>query len=92
MKVHNRLGFLRAEQRKFDLAIVQFQESLKLNGKQPAILNSLAVAYFAAKNYSEAVKTSEKALALARAKGDQALITKLQKQLYLIKRASAESK
>jgi hypothetical protein len=55
-------------------------------------LNTLTVAYFTIKNYSEAVKTSEKAVALAQAKGDQALVAKLQKQLDLIKRALAESK
>ena len=132
VQVHNRLGLLRARQKKFDLAIVQFKESLKLNPKQPAILNALAlallvrpnqtlkdpsqalelaqqacaltqskhpeylntlaVAYATLDNFSEAVKTSEKALALAQNKGDQALLTKLQKQLDLIKRAWAESK
>ena len=60
--------------------------------KHPLYLNTLAVVYTRLDNLGEAVKTSQKAVALARAKGDQALITKLQKQLDLIKRAWAESK
>jgi len=132
VQVHNRLGLLRARQKKFDLAIVQFKETLKLNPKQPRILNALAlallvrpnqapkdpsqalelarqacdlteskhpeylntlaVAYATLNNFSEAVKTSQKALALAQTKGDQALLTKMQKQLDLFKKALAESK
>jgi arylsulfatase A-like enzyme len=131
-QVRNRLGLLRARQKNFDLAIVQFKESLKLNPNQPHILNALAlalllrpnqtpedsskalevaqqacgltqsrnpeylntlaIAYATGNNFSEAIKTSEKGLALAQAKGDQALITKLKKQLDVIKKASAESK
>jgi tetratricopeptide (TPR) repeat protein len=131
-QVHNRLGLVRARQKKFDLAIVQFQESLKLNPKQPdtlnvlaqvllscpdealkdpskalelaqkacaltqskhpLYLNTLAVAYATLNNLSEAVNILEKALPLAQTIGDQALIAKIQKQLYLIKRALAESK
>jgi tetratricopeptide (TPR) repeat protein len=60
--------------------------------KHPGHLNTLAVAYVRLKDFSEAVKISEKAVALAQAKGDQTLVTKLQKQLDLIKRALAESK
>jgi tetratricopeptide (TPR) repeat protein len=129
---HGQLGLLRAGQKKFDLAIVQFKETLRLKPKQPDMLNALAlallscrnqalkdpskalelaqqacaltqlkepvylntlaVAYAALNNFSEALKTSERALAIAQAKGDQTLVTKLQKQLDLIKRALAESK
>ncbi len=132
VQVHNRLGLVRARQKKFDLAIVQFEETLKLNPKQPGMLNALAlallvrpnqtlknpskalklaqkacaltqskhpdylntlaIAYATGNNFSEAVKTSKKALALAQAKGDQALVTKLRKQLDLIIKASEESK
>jgi arylsulfatase A-like enzyme/tetratricopeptide (TPR) repeat protein len=53
--------------------------------KYPVFLNTLAMAYATLNNFSEAVKTSERALALAQAKGDQALVTKLQKQLDLFK-------
>jgi tetratricopeptide (TPR) repeat protein len=60
--------------------------------KHPEYLNTLAVAYGKNNNLSEAIKISEKAVALARAKGDQALVTKLRKQLYLIKRALEELK
>ena len=128
--IHNRLGLLRAEQKKFDLAIVQFKESLKLNGNQPDMLNTLAqtlltcpdqalrnpskavelarqacvltqskhpvylntlaVAYSELDNYNEAVKTSEKALALAKAKGDHVLVTSLQGQLDWLKGALAK--
>ncbi|MHC4177395.1 MAG: sulfatase-like hydrolase/transferase [Planctomycetota bacterium] len=132
LQVHNQLGLLRSRQKKFDLAIVQFKETLKLNPKQPDMLNALAqalllcpdqalkdpskalelaqqacaltrskhpeylgtlaVAYATLDNLSEAVKVSEKALALAQTKGDQALIAKQQRQLYLIRRALAESR
>jgi tetratricopeptide (TPR) repeat protein len=59
--------------------------------KHPVYLNTLAVVYATLNNFSEAVKTSERALALAQAKGDQTLVTKLQKQLDLFKRALVES-
>jgi arylsulfatase A-like enzyme/Tfp pilus assembly protein PilF len=132
VQVHNQLGLVRSRQKKFDLAIVQFEETLKLNPKQPDMLNALAqalltcpdpalkdpsqalqsaqkacaltqsqnpvylgtlaVAYATLNHLSEAAKISEKALALAQAQGDPALIAKQKKQLYLIKRALAESK
>jgi arylsulfatase A-like enzyme/Tfp pilus assembly protein PilF len=132
LQVHNQLGLLRAKQKKFDMAIVQFHETLRLNPKQPDMLNALtqallttrnpalkdpsralelarqaceltqsknpaylgtlAVAYATVGNLAEAAKISEKALVLAQAKGDQELIAKQQRQLYLIKKALAESK
>jgi arylsulfatase A-like enzyme/Flp pilus assembly protein TadD len=58
--------------------------------KEPEYLSTLAVAYATLNNLSEAVNILEKALVLAQAKGDQALVTKLQKQLDLIKKALAE--
>jgi tetratricopeptide (TPR) repeat protein len=131
VQIHNQLGGLRNKQKKFDLAIAQFKESVKLNPKQPGILhtlaqilldcpdptlrdpykavelarlaceqtqsrdprylNTLTVAYFAVGDYSGAVKTSEKAVGLARAKGDQELAAKLQKQLDVIERVWTES-
>jgi tetratricopeptide (TPR) repeat protein len=60
--------------------------------QHPQYMNTLAVAYATLGNLSEAIKTSEKALTLARAKGDRALVTKLQKQLDWIKKTFAESK
>ncbi len=126
VEAHNHLGMIRVTQKKVDLAIVQFNESLKLNPKQPSILsalawalancpnqalrdpskalelarqacaltqwkhpmylNNLALAYAELDNFSEAVKTLEKALALARAKGDYALVAKLQTQLDMYRR------
>ncbi len=131
-QVRNRLGLLRARQKKFNLAVVQFKESIKLNPKQPHILNAfalalllrpnrapedpskalelarqacgltqsknpeylstLAIAYATLNNFSEAIEACEKALSLAQAKNDQASVTKLQKQLDVIKKAMAESK
>ena len=130
--IHNQLGLVRARQKKFGLAIVQFKESLKINPKQPRMLdsyalalllradskpkdiskalelaqqacqltrskhpdylNTLAIAYAMGNNFSEAIKTSGKALALAQAKGHRALINKIQKQLDMIKKTLAESK
>jgi hypothetical protein len=55
-------------------------------------LKTLAVANAALNNFSEAIKTSERALAIAQAKGDQTLVINLQKQLNLIKRAWTQSK
>ena len=60
--------------------------------KHPEYLSTLAAAYATLNNLSEAVNILEKALPLAQAIGDRALIAKIQKQLYLIKRALAESK
>ncbi len=132
VEAHWQLGGVYVRQKKFDLAIVQFQEALTLDPQQPHMLNTLAwllatcpdqtlrdpgkalqlakkacaltqskhppylntlaVAYARLKNFSEAIKTSERALALAQAKGDQAVIATLQNQLDRFKRALTESK
>jgi tetratricopeptide (TPR) repeat protein len=60
--------------------------------KHPEYLNTLASAYARNGNLREAIKTSEKAVALARAKGNQKTITQLQRQLDLFKEALPESK
>jgi tetratricopeptide (TPR) repeat protein len=86
VETHNRLGFLRSEQKKFELAIVRFKDSLKLNPAQPITLNGLAVAYANSNNLSEAIKTSEKAIALAKTKGEHALAARLEKQLEMLKK------
>ncbi|MCF7954952.1 MAG: sulfatase-like hydrolase/transferase [Phycisphaerae bacterium] len=54
--------------------------------KNPQYLDTLAAAYAANNNFSEAIKTTEKALVLAKAKGDKKLINRLQKQLDLYKK------
>jgi tetratricopeptide (TPR) repeat protein len=75
------------------MALELAQKACELTQSQnPLYLNTLAVAYAALGNFSEAVKASEKALSLAQAKNDRALVNKLQKQLDQIKRALAESK
>jgi len=59
----------------------------------PKYLNTLAVAHARLNNFSEAVKFSEKALALVQAQGSQEkIIINLQKQLALFKKALAETK
>jgi len=59
----------------------------------PKYLNTLAVAHARLNNFSEAVKFSEKALALAQAQGSpEKIIINLQKQLALFKKTLAESK
>jgi tetratricopeptide (TPR) repeat protein len=58
--------------------------------KEPEYLSTLAVAYATLNNLSKAVDILENALVLAQAKGDQALLAKIRKQLSLIKRAMAE--
>jgi tetratricopeptide (TPR) repeat protein len=69
------------------------QQACRLTqSKQPQYMSTLAVAYAIVDNLTEAVKILQKALPLARAKGDPALINQIQKQLYLIKKALAESK
>ena len=42
MQVHNQLGGLRTKQKKYDMAMAQFNESLKLNPNQADISHSLA--------------------------------------------------
>ena len=67
------------------------EQACKLTqSKEAKYLNTLAVAYYTIKNYSAAINTCEKALALVQAEGDQAVVTKLQQQLELIKSASVE--
>ena len=75
------------------MALELAQKACELTQSQnPLYLNTLAVAYASANNLSKAVKITEQAVALAQAKGDQKLVTDLQKRLDLIKKALAESK
>jgi len=73
------------------LALAQ-QACALTQSKHPVYLNTLAVVYAALNDFSEAVKTSKMALALAQARDDQTLVAELQKQLDRIKKALAESK
>ncbi len=57
----------------------------------PQYLNTLAVAYGTLDQFIEALQTFDKALALARARGDQGRIATLQKQRDLLKQAMNES-
>ena len=57
----------------------------------PKYLNTLAVAHARLNNFSEAIKVSEKALALVQARGNQTIATNLQKQIELFREALAES-
>jgi tetratricopeptide (TPR) repeat protein len=59
--------------------------------RHPVYLNTLAAVHEALHHFEEAVKVSERALALAQAKGDQALVGKLQKQLDQLRKALADS-
>ena len=53
--------------------------------KHPQYLNTLAVAYAKNSNLNEAIRISEKAVALAQARGDQTSAANLQKQLDIFK-------
>ena len=55
--------------------------------KHPEYLGTLAVAYDRNSNLSEAIKISEKAVALARARGDQTSAANLQIQLDIFKKS-----
>ncbi len=50
---------------KYDLAIGKFNEALKLNAKQPNILEHLADTYFLKGDYNNSIKFYEKAIAIA---------------------------
>ena len=80
MEVHNHLGALRARQKKFDLAIIQLEESLKLDPDQPRILHALAKTLLtcpdkALRNPSKAVELVEKACNLTQLKNAMYLNT-----------------
>ena len=45
VQVHYQLGLVRSRQKKFDLAIVQYKEGLRLNPKQPDMLNAFCLLY-----------------------------------------------
>jgi tetratricopeptide (TPR) repeat protein len=53
------------------------------NYKQPEILDTLAIAYASTNKFSEAIKTTEKAIKLAKAEGKKELAQKIQKRLQL---------
>ena len=68
------------------------QACVLTQSRNPVYLGTLAVAYATVDNLREAAEVSEKALRLATAQGNQALIAKQRRQLYLIKRALAQPK
>lgn len=55
------------------------------NYEHPGVLDTLAVAYAAAGNFPEAVKTAEKAIKLAEAADEKDLAKEIQERLYLYK-------
>jgi len=55
------------------------------NYNQPELLDTLAVAYAAAGNFPEAVKTAEEAIVLAKAANKEALAKEIQQRLQLYK-------
>ena len=63
VQLHNQLGMMRSKQKKFGPAIAQFKESIKLDGKQPAILNFYAQALLTSRD--PAIVNNSKALKLA---------------------------
>ena len=68
-------------------------QACELNGsKNPVYMGTLAVAYATAGNLNEALKVSERALILAKATGNKALIGRQQRQYDLIKRELLKSK
>ncbi|NQV35896.1 MAG: tetratricopeptide repeat protein, partial [Phycisphaeraceae bacterium] len=71
------------------LALAQ-QACALTQSRHPVYLNTLAAVYEALHHFEEAAKTTEKALALAQAKDDQALVTKLQGQLDQLRKALAD--
>jgi arylsulfatase A-like enzyme len=69
VQLHNQLGLMRSKQKKFGLAVAQFRESLKLDGKQPVMLNSYAQALLTSSdpaivNNSTAMKLAQQACIL----------------------------
>ena len=62
------------------------QACVLTQSRHPVYLNTLAAVYEALHDFEKAVKTTEKALALAQAQEDPALVTKLQEQLDQLKR------
>jgi hypothetical protein len=126
--LHFQLAMTRSRQQKYDLAIVQFEESLRQDARQPLALNGLAIAlldsaepirdpvkalqlaqqacvitqmkypgmlrtlaraYAAMENFTEAVNVTSQALALANAAGDATLAEELRAQLEAFKQKSA---
>jgi len=74
-KLQNPTDALTYAQRAYELA----------EPNQPAFLDTLAVAYAAAGNFPEAVKTAEKAIKLAEAAGEKDLAKEIQERLGLYK-------
>jgi Flp pilus assembly protein TadD len=67
-------------------AVKYAQRACELSGyEQPSLLDTLAVAYAAAGNFPEAVKTAEKAIKLAEDDGKKELAEEIQKRLELYK-------
>jgi tetratricopeptide (TPR) repeat protein len=67
-------------------AIKYAQRACELSGyEQPSLLDTLAVAYAAAGNFPEAVKTAEKAIKSAEDTNDKKLAEEIQKRLELYK-------
>ena len=77
-QLHNQLGLLRVKQEKYGLAIVQFENTLKLNAKQPAMLNAFAQALLTTRD--TALKDPVTALKLA---GQACILTRSKNAAYM---------
>jgi spermidine synthase len=88
--VHLSLGIIWSGAKRFEKAITEYREALRLADQasirdKVKILNALASAYISAGRLSEAIETAEKALNLALSIDHKELAESIRKQLTLLK-------
>jgi Flp pilus assembly protein TadD len=68
---HYNLGILLMQAGRLDEAIIHFRKALEINPKKISALNNLACVYAQKKQLSDAIPLIQKALAVAKATGDE---------------------
>jgi tetratricopeptide (TPR) repeat protein len=85
LRVHFNIGLAMAEQGKYDLAIKHYIEALRIEPDWPELLEALADSYAAAGDFSKAIETAEKALALCQSSEQNKLKKDIENRLALYK-------
>ncbi|MGB7566253.1 MAG: tetratricopeptide repeat protein, partial [Chitinivibrionales bacterium] len=87
-ETYNNLGITLARMGKTVEAIAQYKKSLEINPNKINALNNLAGAYVQVKQFKDAIPLLQKALALAKAAGDESQARGIATNLEMIKQSA----
>jgi len=94
-QAHYKLAIALADQGKIDEPVEHYREAVRIQPNvdtSPVLHYLLGVNYAQARRFEEAISSTERALSLARANGDSAMIEKLQQWMQIYKQVNTSRK